>query len=292
MALDGILLVDKPEGMTSAAVVRAVKRRLAVAKVGHLGTLDPFATGLLPLCLGEGAKVVAFLNQERKVYEGTIQLGVATETLDRTGAEVERLPVPELDADALERAASQFRGEIEQVPPMYSAVKQSGVPLYRLARRGVEVEREARRVTIGRLTLRLAAAEHVELVVDCSKGTYVRVLAAELARALGTVGHLARLRRLGFGTFTVADAVPLDRIEKGVALPLVSPREALGALREFTIDADTERKLRLGQQWALSELPGPGQAGEIAKAIGKSGRLVAILGEERREWQIVRVLAP
>ena len=292
MALDGILLVDKPEGMSSAGVVREVKRRLAAAKVGHLGTLDPFATGLLPLCLGEGAKVVPFLNQETKAYEGTIQLGVATDTLDRTGQEVERRPVTPFDDGTLERAAAKLSGEIEQVPPMYSALKRGGVPLYELARRGVEVEREPRRVTIERFVLRASGADRIDFEVDCSKGTYVRVLAAELARELGTVGHLARLRRTRFGAFRIDQGAALDSIAPGAGLPLVSSREALGSVRELDIDGEGERRIRLGQQAVLRELPPPGGAGEIAKAIAKPDRLVAILGEERGEWRILRVFAP
>ena len=291
MSLDGILLVDKPAGLSSAAVVRRVKRALGAAKVGHLGTLDPFATGLLPLCLGEGAKVVPFLNEERKGYEGTIELGVATDTLDRTGAEVERAPVPAIDAATLERGAAGFRGAISQVPPMYSALKRAGVPLYELARRGVEVEREPRSVTIERFEVRLAGEGRIDFEVDCSKGTYVRVLAADLARALGTVGHLSSLRRVRFGEFTIEEAVPLDAVESGEPLPLLSPRRALSGAREIAVDADFEKRIRLGQQWALRELPPPASSGDVAKAVGDSGDVVAILVEERGGWRIARVLA-
>ncbi|MGH7804400.1 MAG: tRNA pseudouridine(55) synthase TruB [Candidatus Binatia bacterium] len=290
MRLDGILLVDKPEGMSSAGVVREVKRRLAVGKVGHLGTLDPFATGLLPLCLGEGAKVVPFLNQEEKSYEGTIRLGLATDTLDRTGEETERAPVPALAETALAEAAARFTGEIEQVPPMYSALKRGGVPLYELARRGVEVEREARRVTIERFVLRANGPDKIDFEVDCSKGTYVRVLAADIARALGTVAHLERLRRTRFGAFTVDRSAALDSIAGDADLPFLSAREAL-ASRELEIDAEGERRIRLGQQAVLRDLPPPSAAGEIAKAIARQERLVAILGEERGTWKILRVFA-
>jgi tRNA pseudouridine55 synthase len=292
MALDGILLVDKPEGMSSAGVVREVKRRLAAAKVGHLGTLDPFATGLLPLCLGEGSKVVPFLNQETKAYAGTIQLGIATDTLDRTGEERERRPVAAFDEAALARAAAKLSGEIEQVPPMYSALKRGGVPLYELARRGVEVEREPRRVTIERLVLRASGVDRIDFEVDCSKGTYVRVLAADLARELDTVGHLARLRRTRFGAFTIDRSAALDSIQPNAGLPLVSSRDALGSVRELDVDTEGERRIRLGQQAVLREFPPPARAREIGKAIAKPDRLVAILGEERGEWRILRVFAP
>src|SRR5438552_13396906 len=208
-SLDGVLLVDKPAGITSAGVVREIKRRLDVAKVGHLGTLDPFATGLLPLALGEGSKVVPFLNQEEKAYEGVICLGRATNTLDATGETTETARVPPLDARLLESIATRFRGAIEQVPPMFSALKRAGVPLYKLARKGVEVDLAPRRVEILSLSLAPAGPETIALSVRCSKGTYVRSLARDIAKALETVRHLATLRRTGFGPFELSWARPL-----------------------------------------------------------------------------------
>jgi len=152
----GILLVDKPEGMSSAGAIRALKGRLGGAKVGHLGTLDPFASGLLPLCIGEATKVARYLLLEEKAYEGRIRLGRATDTLDGTGTETGAAPVPMIDAPTLERVGATFVGPQRQTPPMYSALKRDGVPLYRLARQGVEVEREPRDITIHGLDLRLA----------------------------------------------------------------------------------------------------------------------------------------
>jgi tRNA pseudouridine55 synthase len=166
--LDGILLVDKPADITSAGVVREVKRRLRVAKIGHLGTLDPFATGLLPLALGEGTKVVSFLSQGEKSYVGIIALGRLTDTLDATGEVVARATVPSLAAGILEEVARQFRGTIEQVPPMFSALKRGGIPLYELARKGVDVDREPRQVHIESLSLSVASAEEISITVRCS----------------------------------------------------------------------------------------------------------------------------
>src|SRR6185295_5405106 len=202
----GILLVDKPEGMSSAGVIRALKPCLAGSKVGHLGTLDPFASGLLPLCLGEATKVARYLLHESKAYTGTIRLGVATDTLDRTGTCIEQAALPPLDQPAVAAVAARFTGRLQQVPPMYSALKREGVPLYKLARRGVEVERAPRQIEIARLDLRLRDAERIDFTVACSKGTYVRVLAADVGAALGTVAHLEDLRRTQVGSFRIEDA--------------------------------------------------------------------------------------
>jgi tRNA pseudouridine55 synthase len=288
----GILLVDKPAGISSAEVVRRVKRALGVKKVGHLGTLDPFATGLLPIAIEEGSKIVPFLNQEGKAYSGTIRLGAATDTLDATGKTTETAPVPALDPARLEAAAAKFRGEIDQVPPMYSALKQGGVRLYELARRGVEVEREPRRVRIDSLWLSIESETLLGLEVECSKGTYVRSLARDLAAELGTVGHLASLRRTAFGAFRAADSIPLDALSAAAALPLLSPRAALGPVRTLAAPSRLEEQIRLGQQYALAELPPPRAADEIAAAVAPGDRLVAVLGASGRSWRILRVLAP
>lgn len=288
--LHGILLVDKPPGMSSAGVVRDVKRSLWGAKVGHLGTLDPFATGLLPLCVGEGAKVVPFLNQEDKAYTGVLRLGTATDTLDATGDVVAEGPVPPLAREELERAAARFVGEIEQVPPMYSAIKRGGVPLYRLARQGKIVEREARRVRIDALGLEPAGEDRLAFEVSCSKGTYVRVLGAAVAEALGTFGHLESLRRTRFGVFRVEDAVPPDGVnEPGRAL--LSPATALPGLRELPVEPAAAGRIRLGQQDALRDLPPAEAAEEIAKLVDPEGRLVALLGADRGAWRLLRVFA-
>jgi tRNA pseudouridine55 synthase len=187
--------------------------------------------------------------------------------------------------------AAAFTGEIEQVPPMYSALKRSGVPLYRLARRGIEVEREPRRVRVHSLFLRAGSADHVEFDVHCSKGTYVRTLAADVAQALGTVGHLATLRRTRFGAFSVDDAATLESIGAGVELPLKSPREALAPLRELAATERLDEQIRKGQQWALSALPPPRAGAEMVKVISPAG-LVAVLEGADGAWRIVRVFSP
>ena len=285
---DGILLVDKPADVTSAGVVREVKRRLRVAKVGHLGTLDPFATGLLPLALGEGTKVVSFLSQEKKSYVGVIALGRLTDTLDATGEVVARGAIPSLAAGILEEVARRFRGTIEQVPPMFSALKRGGIPLYELARKGVDIDREPRQVHIESLSLTMASAEEIAISVRCSKGTYVRSLACDVAEALGTVGHLASLRRTTFGSFEVGSAISLGNVTADGELPILSPRVALAGLREIAIDAQLATRIRRGQQAAVASLSALPSPSEIAKVLCGE-ELVALLGEDEGRWCIQRV---
>jgi tRNA pseudouridine55 synthase len=289
--LDGILLIDKPAGLTSAGVVREVKRRLGGRKVGHLGTLDPFATGLLPLAVGEGAKIVPFLNQEEKAYRGTIALGRATDTLDLTGRTTETEPVPTISSALLDEVTRQFCGQIEQVPPKFSALKRAGVPLYELARRGIEVDVEPRTVCIESLSLAASSEETLDVSVRCSKGTYVRSLARDIARALGTVGHLASLRRVAFGPFGIEQASSVEDVWLGAPLSLLTPRQALVGVRELDADERLAAQVRRGQQGGLAALAFPARPEEIAKLIGPEGDLVAVLGASGRRWKILRVLA-
>ena len=294
--MTGILLLDKPEGVSSAGAIRALKPRLGRTKVGHLGTLDPFASGLLPLCLGEATKVARYLLLERKTYTGTIRLGQATDTLDRTGAVVETAAVPALDAAQVAAVAGRFTGCQRQVPPMYSALKREGVPLYELARRGVEVEREAREIEIIRLELALRGADRLDFTVACTKGTYVRVLAADIGRALGTVAHLEQLRRTAVGGFRIEDAVPLDAAvatPADVPLPLVQVREALEGYAAFTAPADGLAQLRRGQQHSLARLPVPRRTGDVALLLDDAGRVAGVIEASGAHpaWRLVRLLA-
>jgi tRNA pseudouridine55 synthase len=289
----GLLLVDKPEGVTSAGVIRSLKGALGDTKVGHLGTLDPFASGLLPLCLGDATKVARYLLLEDKAYTGSIGLGVETDTLDRTGSQTGSAPVPPLDAARVAAAAERFVGTIEQVPPMYSALKRDGVPLYKLARRGEVVERTARRVEIRDLTLRLVAPDRIDLAVRCSKGTYIRVLAADLARALGTVGHLAELRRTAVGPFRVEEAWPTARLQASARSewPVVSVRRALAGLEAFPVAPEALVRLRRGQQGALQSLPG-GRPGQTAVLVcGGADEVEAVIEVTAGGgWRLVRML--
>ena len=213
-ALDGALLIDKPAGPTSHDIVDAIRRQFHIKKVGHCGTLDPNATGLLIIVLGRGTKLSEKLMSDDKVYEGTIKFGETTDSYDANGELVASLPVPPLTLEELNAAADEFVGDIMQTPPMVSAVKKGGVPLYKLARKGVEVEREPRLVHI--YTFRFSHYNEPCAVfrVACTKGTYVRSMAHELGQKLGCGAHLATLRRVTCGKFDVAAAVQFEEVMK------------------------------------------------------------------------------
>ncbi|MBA4741913.1 MAG: tRNA pseudouridine(55) synthase TruB [Azoarcus sp.] len=210
--IDGVLLLDKPQGISSNAALQAAKRLLNAAKAGHTGTLDPLATGLLPLTFGEATKFSQTLLDADKAYEATIRLGVETDSGDAEGCIVATAPVA-VDRASLDAALDGLRGEIEQIPPMHSALKRDGRPLYEYARAGIEVERAPRRVSIHCLDLLAFDGADIRVAVRCSKGTYVRSIAHDLGRALGCGGHLTALRRTAIGPFGVADAVTLDTLE-------------------------------------------------------------------------------
>lgn len=213
VAVDGVLLLDKPAGLTSNAALQTCKRALRACKAGHTGSLDPMATGLLPLCFGEATKVTQFLLDADKRYRAVFRLGQQTTTYDCEGEVIAQAPVT-ATALEIERALKRFEGRIEQVPPMYSAIKRDGEPLYKLARAGVEVVREPRLVEIYAIRILSFAGERLELEIDCSKGTYIRSLAHDLGRALGCGAHVAALRRLAVGVLRVEDAIALDRFER------------------------------------------------------------------------------
>jgi tRNA pseudouridine55 synthase len=207
----GVLIVDKPAGRSSASVVEEVKRTLGADRAGHGGTLDPLATGVLPVCLGAGTKLAQYLLADDKAYEATGVLGVETDTLDRTG-KVTREGAVTLTRDALLAAIARRMGEQDQVPPMYSAIKQDGVRMYHRARNGEEVTRTARRIRIDRLELLAFATPRFEVAIECSKGTYVRSIIADIGTDLTCGAHLAELRRTRCGRFSIAQAVPLAAI--------------------------------------------------------------------------------
>ena len=211
-ALDGALLVDKPAGPTSHDIVDAIRRRFQIKKVGHCGTLDPNATGLLVIVLGRGTKLSEKLMSDDKVYEGAIKFGETTNSYDSDGELVAALPVPPLTLEQLNEAAAAFAGDQMQLPPMVSAVKKDGVPLYKLARKGIEVERKERLIHIYSFRFTDYTEPTGRFRVACTKGTYVRTLAHDLGQKLGCGAHLASLRRLVAGRFDVADALPFDQL--------------------------------------------------------------------------------
>lgn len=221
---DGVLLVDKAPGMTSHDVVALVRRRLQIKKVGHCGTLDPIATGLLLLTLGRGTKIQDLLMSEDKEYAGTLSLGATTDTQDRAGQILEEKPVPPLTEENVRAAFEKFRGDFYQMPPMVSAIKQGGVPLYKLARQGKTVEREPRLVHVYSYTIGRIESPEVDFSVSCSKGFYVRTYAHDIGEALGCGAHLKNLRRTRSGRFVVDGAVTIDELQN------VEPVDILGRI--------------------------------------------------------------
>lgn len=297
--MNGILLIDKPQGMTSHDVVRRVRRLLRTRRVGHTGTLDPMATGVLPVAIGEATRIVQFLMEGDKTYRAVLKLGEATTTQDAEGEVLERRPVEGLTAEVVMAAARSFEGVIRQLPPMYSALKKDGVPLYRLARQGIEVERESREVRIDRLQILEVDLPLITLEVDCSKGTYVRTLCHDLGLALGTGAHLVALRRTRSGSFTEADCVTLERLETNgtAAPPLLSVDEALRGMPALEVDAEASRRLADGIPPALASLSAaPGcPEGETVRLM-HAGTLLAIarfapgrLSEKRGDFELLRV---
>ncbi len=279
LLMNAILLVDKPAGISSAEVVRRVKSRVKPARVGHLGTLDPFATGLLPIMIGEATKLASFIDGGDKEYAGLIRLGVETDTLDRDGAEVRRADVPAISPEKIAQVTAQFTGAIEQVPPVYSAIKRAGVPLYRLARRGDDVAPpEKRSVEIKRLDLVVEAPDAIRFVATCSPGTYARSLARDIGIALDTVAHLEQLRRTRNGAFSIADAIPLadvlEAFDSGAPLRLISLRDALVGLPELVVDNTSEKRLRNGDSRVLDSQVPPN--GPLFKVISDRGELIAV----------------
>ncbi|WP_097458932.1 tRNA pseudouridine(55) synthase TruB [Mangrovitalea sediminis] len=261
--LDGILVVDKPQGLTSNGVLQRVKRCLDAAKAGHTGSLDPLATGVLPICLGEATKFSQYLLDADKAYVARARLGQVTSTGDSEGEIIRERPLPEsLDEAQLEEVLAQFRGEIDQVPPMYSALKHQGRPLYELARQGVEVERKARRVTIYELTLLSLAADGFEIAVRCSKGTYIRSLVQDIGEALGCGAHLTALRRTMAAGFTEAVAVSLEQLQEeppevreGRLMPVDT---ALKALPQIVLNPEHLVSILNGQPVRIDGCPVPG----------------------------------
>ena len=271
--------------------MRRVKSRVKPARVGHLGTLDPFATGLLPIMIGEATKLAPFIDGGDKEYAGLIRLGIETDTLDRDGAEIRRAGVPDISVEKLAQVTAQFTGAIEQIPPVYSAIKRAGVPLYRLARRGDDVAPpEKRNVEIKHLDLVCEAPDAIRFVATCSPGTYARSLARDIGVALGTVAHLDQLRRTRNGAFSIADAMPLadllESLDSDAPQPrMINLRDALVGMPELVVDATAEKRLRNGDSRALdSQVP---QNGPLFKVISDTGELIAVARATSRVTAIV-----
>lgn len=278
--MNGVLVIDKPAGMTSADVVARVRRALGGIKVGHTGTLDPMATGVLPLCLGEATKLAGVLTADDKAYDGELELGAETDTLDAMGAIVRerRAEAAAVDVARLEAAMATLTGEQDQVPPMYSAIKVDGRRLHELARAGEEVERAPRRVRIDRFALLGAALPRARFAVECSKGTYVRSLVADLGERLGCGAHLTALRRTRSGAFTLADAAPLDAIDPEVAAArLIDPARATLHLPAARLTIAAARAASQGKTLSWHEIsPDPAPPGQ-ARLLAPDGQLLALV---------------
>ena len=257
--IDGLLLLNKPAGLTSNQALQRVKRLLNAKKGGHTGSLDPAATGMLPLCFGEATKVCAFLLDADKTYRVTARLGIATDTGDADGTEITTAAVPELATDKWREILESFLGESQQVPPMYSALKKDGKRLYTLARQGVTVEREPRPIRIDEISLLEIAGTRLVFWVHCSKGTYVRTLVEDIAKKAGTVAHTARLHRESVGDFQADDMLDLTGLEEvaaagaeGLKARLLPPDTALEGLAAVELDNDASDRFTVGQVNSVS----------------------------------------
>lgn len=274
--MDGVLIVDKPDGPTSHDVVSKVRRALNVDKVGHTGTLDPMATGVLPLVLGRGTKLARYLTGGDKTYLATVHLGISTRTLDAEGEVVFERPV-EVTLEQVQQALGELTGTIDQVPPMYSAKKIDGKKLYELARRGIEVERKAKQVTVHFIDLHSFTPPEVTFEVKCSAGTYVRVLAHDLGEKLGCGAYLKALRRTGAGPFHIDQAIALaDAVgDPAAALTRVLPlTHALAQLPRIDVSAEVGRMIVSGHQLSVADLrvvDTPDFALDEALALGVDG---------------------
>ena len=264
--LNGILLLDKPLDYSSNEALQDIKRMYNAQKAGHTGSLDPRATGLLPICFGEATKISAFLLNSDKSYLTECQLGIKTETGDTEGDIIEQRDVPDLTLEQVNEVVQSFVGEIQQMPPMYSALKKEGVPLYKLAREGVEVERELRTVNIYSITGVALEGDKLSFTVDCSKGTYIRTLAEDIGEKLGCGAHVTVLRRGDVGIFRLEDAVSFDQIkqlrdEKAFAAmdELIMPmEEALAEWPDLQLTNDAAYYLRQGQPVLVPKAPTEG----------------------------------
>ena len=275
--IHGVLLLDKPAGWSSNQAVQKVRWLFQARKAGHTGTLDPFATGMLPICLGEASKTAAFMLDAGKTYEATARLGEATTTGDFEGEVIRRAAVDIQGTGRIERAMAEFTGTIDQVPPMYSALKHQGRPLYELAREGKTVERPPRSVTIYRLDLLDWQAPDLRFRVSCSKGTYIRVLAEDLAASLGTCGHLRALRRTASDPFRDG-MVTLEEVEDRAAADeaeslLLPPDAGLADWSVVTLDAPAATRFSHG-----NPVPAPGSDPAQVRVYSETGTLLG-LGE-------------
>lgn len=283
---NGIINIYKPLGMSSYDVIRRLKKILGMKKIGHTGTLDPQAEGVLPVCLGKATKVSELLMDAKKQYRAVMRLGVITDTQDLTG-EILRENEVDVDEETIHEVMAEFRGEIMQVPPMYSALKRGGVPLYKLARKGEEVERSARKVTIFDMEILDVTLPMVMFLVECSKGTYIRTLCHDIGERLGCGACMAQLRREAVGDFVLADSVKLEELE-GVSaasgfMPYITPIDSVFTKYDkITLDKAQEFKVRNG-----SAIPFETPEG-IYRVYAEDGEFLAVSRVENGVLKLVK----
>jgi tRNA pseudouridine55 synthase len=284
----GFLNIDKPLGITSHDVVAKVRRVAGTKRVGHAGTLDPLATGVLIVCLGNATRLSEYVMQSTKRYRARVHLGVTTDTYDAEGEVLQQRDAGHITQEAVEAALGRFRGDIEQVPPMYSAIKQGGRKLYELARAGETVEREARPVRIDALTVSEWQPPQFTLDVTCSAGTYIRSLAYDIGEALGVGAHLAGLVRVSSGGFTLENAAPLDRLiaADDWRAYLLSPADALRDWPAVSLSVDEVKRIRQGQ--AIDAAPG---AGGLVFGYAPDGTLIGLLRADGSLWRPHKVFS-
>lgn len=253
--MNGIIVLDKPKGMTSREAVSGVKKALKtkIRRAGHTGTLDPFATGVLPICIGKATKVIPYLDEDFKEYEALLRLGVMTDTMDLTGNIICEKEIGDITRDDILGVFSRLRGKISQTPPMFSALKKDGVRLYHLARQGKETDRPCRTVVIKELDLLEFNPPFIRFFVCCSRGTYIRVLGSEIGNMVGCGGHLVELRRIRSGSFGLQDAVSMESVTGG-KINLIPVNKALSHIKGISLTDGAARQIKQGKQIIKSYL--------------------------------------
>jgi tRNA pseudouridine55 synthase len=277
--VNGVIVIDKPAGITSHDVVNRLRKVADQRRVGHAGTLDPIATGVLPVCLGAATRIVQLIQQGRKRYRASLELGLVTDTQDITGVVLERRVVPEVTEAEIEAVFERFRGEIEQVPPIFSAIKYKGTPLYRYARRGGDVYRPSRRINIYRLELLELSGNRVSFDVECSKGTYVRTLCHDIGLALGCGATMTALRRVSSEPFDESDAVPLDAIcsREDILAHLIPIDRAIQFVPAVHVSPEAARGVLHGQPVAQDRLTGEiPEVGAWVRMYDEDGNFLAL----------------
>lgn len=287
--MDGVVNINKPKGMTSHDVVNRLRRILNMKKVGHTGTLDPDATGVLPMCIGRATKLSDYLMSSEKQYRAELTLGISTDTQDSSGDVVKKCEVA-FDEEEIKAVVTKFIGEIEQIPPMYSAIKMDGKKLYELAREGVEVEREPRRVTIHNIDIKNIDLEQnrIDMVIDCSKGTYIRTLCNDIGECLGCGGHMSALMRTRSGRFGIEDSITLDELEMraqendfGFIVPLA---EVLSEYKSVILAEKNAWRVRNGIKTSVEGLC----EGELYRIFDEQGNFLALAQQSNDRLLMLR----